>query len=131
MAKTLKQLREEVATRLGFGSQLGSDVVQKPLLNALLQRSQTSLLLEFGLTQCTEEITYENGVFLDSSNTPFQTLPEAVSSFELDTDTPAVSEQPLLLRALMLAKAHYNQQDTGLVQQEYTNWERNIRLGIG
>lgn len=111
MAKTLQQLRVEVAARLGFGAQGGADIVQAPLLNSLLQRSQEEIIQEFGTS-------------LPGTITP-------ANPFTLDSHYPSVPETPLLLRTMRYAKGHYNRPDAALANEEWNNWERNVRMGIG
>lgn len=107
MAKTLAQLRSELSARLGFGTQDGAEIIQKPLLDSILQRSQETILSEFG------------------SALPGTIWPAA--SFTADGDSPSVPEEPLMYKALALAQAHYRQPTTEVAAAEWQNWEANVR----
>lgn len=111
MAKTLAQIREELAARAGFGAQPGSGDTLKGLLTPILQRSQEAIIKEFG-----------------------DAIPGTIyppNPFEADTDTPSVPEAYLVNRAMVEVKAHYNQPDSELAAQNWTNYERNLRGGSG
>ena len=106
MAQTLKQLRDELANRLGFGGQGGTQEAQRPILTSMLQRSQQAIISEFG-----------------------EMLPGTVyppNPFEDDDDLPSVPESGLFLRALVLGKIHYRQ-PADAAANEWRNYEAGAR----
>ena len=110
MPKTLAQHKSELATRLGFGSQQGADIIQGPMLQSILQEAQTNILDEFGsqLTGTTVPAT------------PF-----------IDPNDPAsVPDNALLMRALVTARVHYNQKPDADMQA-WQNYEMNVRGRVG
>jgi len=106
MAKTLKQLREDVATRLGFAVINGAELIQAAMLDRILQDSQTSILEEFG------------------TQLPGNTIPS--TPFEADDDLPSVPERPLLLKAMLAGRIHYRQ-PADYESSEWQNWENGVR----
>lgn len=105
MAKTLSQLRSDLATRLGFGSQQGAEIIQAPMLDSIIQQSQDSLIAEFG-TQIGSTIPAE--------------------PFTNPNDTPSVPEHPLWLKAVVMGREHYRQ-PMSVDVEAYQNWEAGIR----
>lgn len=102
---TKQQLREEVASRLGFSSQQGSDLIQAPLLNSFLERAQDEILRTYGSV--------------------LATVWPAVS-FSTDSDEPSVPEEPLLMKAMISAKTHYRQPPDAEVAA-WDRYDKNVR----
>ena len=106
MSKTLSQHRVQLATRLGFGTEQGAQIVQGPMLDSILQQSQGEILAEFG------------------SQLTGNTVP--ANDFTGPNDEPSVPDLTLFLRAIVLARAHYrqpNEQD----EKAWINHESAIR----
>ncbi len=102
MSKTLKQLREELAARLGYGSQ---EVTQNPILDSFLQRSQQDIIDTYGSVLCDP---WPAGAFVD------------------DGDSPSVPQTYLLNKALVLAKIHYRQPHDAETSEVVT-YEKSVR----
>ena len=103
---TLLELTHELAARLGFASQNGADIIQAPTLQSILQRSQQSILDEFG------------------SQLRGTTWP--ATPFVADSDTPSAPENPLMMLALAAAKEHYNQPAES-AKEAWANFEAGAR----
>ena len=88
MSKTLSQLRVELSNRLGFGSQAGAGIIQAPMLESILQRSQDLLISRYG-SQIGSTVPAE--------------------PFTDPNDKTSVPEYPLMLKALLTARGHYRQ----------------------
>ena len=107
MSQTLSSLRTELAARLGFGAQAGAEIIQKPLLDSILQRSQAAIISEFG------------SQLVGTVYPPM--------SFADDTDIASVPDNYLLMRALVMAKAHYRQPDSDVAAANSQNYEAGLR----
>lgn len=105
---TLQQLRDELSARLGFGAQDGAEVIQGPMLESILQRSQDNILSEFG------------------SQLHGTTWP--ATAFEDPNDPPSVPDNALLLRAEIRAREHYRMpfQTASQAWEEYTRQARGF-----
>lgn len=106
MPKTLAQHKTQLATRLGFGSQQGADIIQGPMLESILQEAQQNILDEFG--------------------TQLHGTVNPVTPFLEPNDTASVPDNALLMRALVIARVHYRQPPDADAQA-WQNYERNAR----
>ncbi len=107
MAKALSQLRSDLANRLGYYAQGGAEIIQGPMLDLILQQAQAAVLSEFG------------------DMLPGTTYPPTM--FVADADISSVPDEPLMYRALFIAKGHYRQPDSELAAANWANYERNAR----
>lgn len=98
--QTLSEIRSEMATRLGFGSQPGAEIINGPIIDSFVQRAQSKILSEFG------------------SAFPGTIYPP--TPFIADDDPASVDDNVLITKALIPARTYYRQP----ADADVANWNQ-------